>query len=394
MKLHYGWVVTFVCFMVAFFAWGAVFWGHSFYISVLNEQHGWSRVSLSWAVTTFWIAGLPMTVVVGGMIDRYGSRKIMMAGAALTGICVALLGEVTELWQVFAVYIVMAWAYPAIGAVGISSTLVKWFSKDLSVAMSVALTGSSMGAVILVPAMSELEVAFDFQFAIRVIAGTILFVALPLIALFLKEPESHNPAPPEPLFPYIRTTFSNPAFRVIAWAAGLSLAAQVGYIMHQIPILEVHMGRELASTAVAFSALCGITGRFVVGYLSRTMDLRILAAFCYSMGASGYLILSFSDTTFMLFVGCGVAGVVVGSLLMIPPLLVRQWLGDSDYGKTYGLLALTIYIFQGLGPGAVGLVQEYAGGYPAALWMQVAIMSLAIFALTRLGPPPRGTGVD
>ena len=47
-----------------------------------------------------------------------------------------------------------------------------------------------------------------------------------------------------------------------------------------------------------------------------------------------------------------------------------------------------------LGPGAVGLVQEYAGGYPAALWMQVAIMSLAIFALTRLGPPPRGTGVD
>ncbi len=39
-RLYHGWIVAAVCFVIAFFAWGAIFYGHGFFIAALAERHG------------------------------------------------------------------------------------------------------------------------------------------------------------------------------------------------------------------------------------------------------------------------------------------------------------------------------------------------------------------
>ena len=69
-------------------------------------------------------------------------------------------------------------------------------------------------------------------------------------------------------------------------------------------------------------------------------------------------------------------------------LLVRKWLGPDGYGKNYGLLAVFAYLCQGIGPGSVGLIHDYAGAYEPALWYLFVLLLLAVVVILRLGPPP------
>ena len=157
-RFHRGWAVTAGCFLIAIFAWGTVFYGHGFYISSLTRLHGWSTSAVSGAVTLFWVVGIPMTVITGGIIDRFGPRAAMAAGGTLVGISVLLLGQASELWHIYAAFVVMALGYPAVGAVGISATLGPWFDRNLGMAMSFALTGASVGAMVMVPATITIEI--------------------------------------------------------------------------------------------------------------------------------------------------------------------------------------------------------------------------------------------
>ena len=80
-RFHRGWAVTAGCFLIAIFAWGTVFYGRGFYIASLTRRHGGSTSAVSGAVTLFWVVGIPMTVITGGIIDAKFFGVLAMFGA-------------------------------------------------------------------------------------------------------------------------------------------------------------------------------------------------------------------------------------------------------------------------------------------------------------------------
>ncbi|MDF1731813.1 MAG: MFS transporter [Minwuia sp.] len=389
-RFHRGWAVTAGCFLIAIFAWGTVFYGHGFYISSLTRLHGWSTSAVSGAVTLFWVVGIPMTVITGGMIDRFGPRAVMAAGGTLVGISVLLLGQASELWHIYAAFVVMALGYPAVGAVGISATLGPWFDRNLGMAMSFALTGASVGAMVMVPVVTRIAVAEGFTFAATAAGLSIIIVTLPVAALVIARPPgaAEKAASATPALRHLGTTARIPAFWVIVLATGLSLAAQVGFLSHQIPVLEERLTRTAAADAVAVTAAAGIIGRFGLGFFAARFDLRWIAGVSYGVQALGLVAIAEAPPGLALYGACALSGFVVGCLVILPPLLARRWFGAAGYGKTYGLLALFLYLFQAMGPGMSGVIRDAAGSYGPALWTQSGILIVAIFVISRLSAPP------
>src|SRR5512133_1675853 len=85
LTFYYGWVivaVTFVCFAIGYTSY------HSFsifYVAIL-EEFGWSRGSTAVAFSCFMIVYGLTAPFAGGLVDRFGPRRIMPLGAIILGI--------------------------------------------------------------------------------------------------------------------------------------------------------------------------------------------------------------------------------------------------------------------------------------------------------------------
>ena len=85
------------------------------------------------------------------MIDRRGPMAFMTAGFVLIAAAAMLIGVVRELWQLYAVYLVLAVGFGMSSNVATSAIMTRWFMVRRARAMSVSSTGISLGGMILTP---------------------------------------------------------------------------------------------------------------------------------------------------------------------------------------------------------------------------------------------------
>ena len=165
MPFYRGWSVVIACGIIAAFSWGLGFYGLGVYLHALNHRHGWSTGLISVAVTLYYALSAGCLVVVGGVIDRHGPRGVLTYGVLAMAAAVALLGLITAPWQLFAVYVLMATGWSCLGSTGLSSTLLPWFGRRQGLALTLALTGASVGGMVLVPVLVALVQQHGFRFA-------------------------------------------------------------------------------------------------------------------------------------------------------------------------------------------------------------------------------------
>ena len=180
---------------MAVLAWGTVFYGHSVYMDALMRAHGWSASLISSAVLVFWIASLPGTLFVGMLVDRRGSVPVVAVGGTCIGGGLYLLGQISEPWQMFAIYATMGFGYPALAAAAISATLTPWFDRGFGVALGIALTGASVGGAIVPPLMVQHSTTHGFS-ATMAVVGTVVMAVVCVAVLTLclvGRPHSQGP---------------------------------------------------------------------------------------------------------------------------------------------------------------------------------------------------------
>jgi MFS family permease len=161
----------------------------------------------------------------------------------------------------------------------------------------------------------------------------------------------------------------------------LALAAQVGFIVHQISLLEPHLGESCAALTVSATAVAALLGRIALGVLSDRVDLRDLSAF--NIGAQGVaLVVMATWPSPAIFVAASlVFGLGVGNLITLPPLLAREEFGQRSFGTVFGLVAATAQVGVALGPGLMGVLHDALGSYRPVLWCRVGLESLAVAAM-------------
>ena len=143
-QLFYGWYIALGCSAMSMVAGGLGYYGLAVFLAPLQEEHGWSNSQVSGATSMFFLIGGVMGAVIGPYIDRYGPRTFQIVGVLVMGGFAMLIGGITELWQLYAVYACIAIGNGLASAVSIGAMMSRWWIRRRAKAMSVSATGISL----------------------------------------------------------------------------------------------------------------------------------------------------------------------------------------------------------------------------------------------------------
>ena len=78
-----------------------LFFGMAAWFPVLENSFGWSRAQLSWAFSLSRVEGTVTGPIGGYLIDKLGSRRMVLIGLLLLGVGFVMFSQVRELWHFY-----------------------------------------------------------------------------------------------------------------------------------------------------------------------------------------------------------------------------------------------------------------------------------------------------
>jgi MFS family permease len=383
-----GWRVVFACCAMALYAWSFGFYGHGIYLVELHRAHGWPATLISGASTAYYLFSAMLVVFVSEAVRHLGPRWFAILGTLFLGASTALLAIISAPWQLFAAYLLMSLGWAAMSAGGLTNMLGLWFDRKRGLAISLALTGASLGGVLIIPALVFAISVIGFPRAIAGAAVIMLLTLLPVVAFAIGTPPAHSasrapydasaatPALGKPEWTRARALRSF-AFWSVAAPFALGLLAQVGFLVHQIAFLEPLIGRTQAGLAVAVTTTTAVVGRLAVGLVVDRLDQRLVTAALLASQAIAYVVLSRVSDATVLIAACALLGFSVGNLVTLPALIVQREFPPQAFGMLVGLSTAIGQFTFAWGPGLLGLIRDGTGSYTAALLLCVALNVIA-----------------
>jgi MFS family permease len=378
---YHGWRVVAVCFLLALFCWGFGFYGHAVYLAELQRLHGWPAGLISGATTAFYLLSAVMAAFVSDGLARFGPKRFVLGGIGCMTVAALLLPQVRAPWQLYAVYLLMACGWAAMGLACITSLLGLWFRERRGMAISLALNGASCGGVVFAPLLVLLIDRVGFAPAMWMATAAMLLVLLPLVLAWVDRP----PRDPGAAAAWSAGAQSvaarwtkaralrSPHFWSVAGPFALALAAQVGFIVHQIAFLEPLLGRAGAGAAVAVTTTMAVVGRVGLGAVIDRLDQRITSALSFASQAAALLVMTQSESVPVLLAACAVFGFSVGNLITFPSLIIQREFDPAAFGLLAGLAVAVCQFAFAAGPGALGVLRDATGSYTVPLLVCVGL---------------------
>ena len=392
-----GWSVVVACGVIAACSWGLGFYGLGVYLEALHRLHGWPTSLISAAISAYYLVGALGLLVVGGVIERWGPALVMVYGSMAMGAAVAALGWLREPWHLFVVLVVMGTGWACLSLTAITAAIMPWFPDRSAPAVTLALTGASVGGMVFVPALVAIGQIHGFTALTAAGAATLLVVALPLSALVVRRPRtalpSGSPSGADGAGGRAwsrRQALATGRFWTLAVAFGLALVAQVGFIVHQLALLEPTLGHLQAALAVSATTVSALLGRVVAGALADRMDRRVLSASIFAVQAVALAVTAVSTSAPSLFTASVAFGLGVGNVITLPPLLVHAEFGARSFATIFGMASAAMQVGVALGPGLVGALRDATGGYAVAIGVLALLDAVAVGAVLwgrGAGPP-------
>ncbi|WP_129113472.1 MFS transporter [Halegenticoccus tardaugens] len=182
--VYYGWFVVGACFLGSLVVFGLSYSFGVFFDRMLVE-FGRSRgeTSLVFGVQTFVMYF--GAAVIGGFVDRYGTRRLLLCGMGFLGGGLAGVAVSTSFSQVVFFYGVVASIGLSVIYVVAFATVPRWFGRRRGFAGGVASSGTGVGMLLATPAASVFVAAVGWRrtYALfLVVSFALLAVAVSFIA--------------------------------------------------------------------------------------------------------------------------------------------------------------------------------------------------------------------
>ncbi|MBC7932904.1 MAG: MFS transporter, partial [Rubrivivax sp.] len=277
---------------------GLALYGLPFYYDFMVSEYGWTRAQVtSGNAYSKLIIGPVFGFAAGWIVDRFGPRRMMMAGVLMAGTALIGLSSAPTLGLFYFFYLFNALGYVCGGPLPNQVLLSRWFDKSRGKAMGFAYLGIGLGGA-LVPVLSNwMTQQFGWHTALRVLGVMVILIALPL-AYFVKENPASGAAP-------IRGVAAPPAsigsvvrswpFYLLAVGSMCSIGAVGGTNQHLKLFLSLDQGyaqgaaMKIVSVVLTFS----IIGRLLMGWLADRWPKKYVMLLIYLLIAAAIPLLFF-----------------------------------------------------------------------------------------------------
>jgi MFS family permease len=398
-EFRQGWPVILACFCTATFAWGFGFYGQSVYLAELQHARGWPAALIASGTTVYYLAGAFLLTFVHRALAWFGPRMLLAGGAVILGVGAIGLSQAAVPWQLFVCSLVMAVGWACTTTTAIATTLAHWFDRRRGLAISLALNGASAGGFTIAPLLVRFGHSLGLAQAVPPLVLAALAVLLPIILAGVGPPPEASAAG-SPVragafhvgerMPTLLTgqaqALTNWHFWSVSLPFALALAAQVGFIVHQVAFLLPRLGNQGAGIAIAATAMAAMAGRLVLGTVIDRLDQRFVAAASFaSQAAALTLMLALPATPTALYLGSVVFGLSVGNVITLPTLIIQREFAAQSFGMVLGLSSMVGQATLAFGPTLLGLAHDLTGGYGAALILCIALQLIGAVILLGRG---------
>ena len=370
---NYGWVIVAVSMLALIISNGLTTLGIPvFYKSIQTEFLAIGAIPADQAQTfianganlTFLLSGV-FSLVGGWMIPRFGLKRLMIVGCICLGTGLVLHSQATT---VTAVYLSRFLMGVSLGFVGVTPNVVlisKWFRERRGMALGIALTGTSIGGVLVPIISTPLIIAYGWRTAMLLVSLMVWLILLPAIVVLVRDTETTKD---EAGHEAVGFTFGEALRKPIFWVFALC-AALVFYpifVASQQFILYLQSGRigmELTAASWVQSILFAVSvgGKAAVGFLSdRLTSTRMILACSVVMFLSTFVLLSLTADNALLFIipfGFGYGGTFV-----LLQRIVSDYFGMRDYGKILGTVVMIEIAGAFVGGTITSRLADAAGG--------------------------------
>jgi MFS family permease len=369
---------------------GLTVWGLPFYYDFMVKEYGWSRARVtSGNAISKVVIGLAFGFLAGWLVDRFGVRKLMLAGTLMTGCALVGLGSISTIGTFYFFYMFVALGYVCGGPLPNQVLLSRWFTKSRGKAMGIAYLGIGLGGAVS-PWISHFLVQhFDWHSALKILGLILIGIALPL-AYFVKEPEVPRAKQQAVLGVKASGAFRSPYFYLLMLASMLSISAVAGtqQNLKLFLSLDQHFSQSDSTRILSLVLTFSIGGRLLMGWLADLWPKKYVMLLIYSLVACALPLLFVSGSRAPLYLFAVVFGIALGGEYMIVPLMTAEIFGAQFLGRLLGVLLAADGFADALSPWWIGHMRDVHGNYFRG-FMTLVCMALA-GAVAIMALPKRG----
>jgi MFS family permease len=390
--IFHGWFVVAAAFAVTFVGFGSAY-TFSAFLASLQRDFGASRgsVSLVFSVAGFLYFGLG--IVSGPLADRFGARRLAVAGMLLTGLGLAAASAARSLIEVYAAYglgvgLGVGCAYvPAIGAVQ------RWFVRRRGFASGFAVSGIGVGTLVMPPLATLLIDMLGWRGAYLALGLLAAAIGGGMALLIEDDPRGRGLGPDGDLLQTAATAraqgssvgeaIKSPRF-IALYAACLicSFGVFVPFV-HLVPYAADH--GVVAASAVLLLGVIGIgstAGRFFLGGLADRLGRQSSLLLMFVGMAVALAIWLVATSLWPLALFAFVYGVFYGGWVAVLPAVVMDYFGGRNVSGIIGILYTSVAFGTLIGPSAAGFAFDLTHDYRLPILASVAtnVIAAAIIA--------------
>lgn len=390
---NYSWVILAAGFLVLFFGTGSRF-AFGLVLKPMSEDLGWSRSTLTLAVTTFMLVSAVSLPAVGRLIDRYSLSLIMGAGAIAAASGMFLMGRVNEPWQLFVAYgLIYGVGIASISNLPVGVMISRWFERRRGIAVSVAVSGGAIGQLVIIGLLAAFLATLGWRAAFTTLGIVTVAVLAPVVFFAVRSrpnPTGSQPSPGSDR-PNSGAEGRGPTARSlgrILRSRQLTLLVIVYAICgfqdffvatHVVAFAQDQgVGTVLAGNLLAWMGLMGLAGVLLSGALADAFGASLPTLLCFLLRIFVFaFILFFQDT-----VAVAVFALLYGfTFLVTAPLTVvfaGAIFGQARLGVVAGSISMVHQISGGLGALVGAVIFDQWGSYDRGFVVLLAMSLLAV----------------
>jgi len=321
-------------------------------------------------------------------LDRYGTRKIAIAGCLTLVAGLFLSSQVSTLWQLyFSFGLVLATGFTLTGMVPHVFLISEWFSEKRASAIGVVYAGSGVGIMLLAPLSEWLISSFGWEHAFKIYTAMVLMGLLPLVLLsYQPGPHGHSGAHGAQKKADGNQWTARLALRSLQF--WLLFIARIGaasgttvIVTHQVAhVVDVGFSKLLAASIFGLAGITSSFGRVIFGFIADRLSKQAAYSLNIAMtivGVGSLMILRDPSQEWLLYFYVICFGIGFGSRAVIFSSLTADIFAGKGFGSILGYSTVAVGVGGALGSYFGGVFHDWTGSYTMSFTLSTLLLAIS-----------------
>ena len=366
---------------------------YTVFLVTFIEVFGWSRAEVSVAYAVAQAVNGISSPIVGLLVDRLGTRRLILIGGTVLTVGLLISSQVTALWQIILVYgVIMTLGANCLGLVVFVPLLSRHFVRHRGMAVSVVQSANGFARAFSAPLTTVMISGLGWRGAYLWQGVFMGIVLLPLAALFRGAGRGRVRGAVEGSGWTLAQAIRTPHFWLLTSVYMLTGLGSFLVALHQLAFaVDIGFDKQYAAGVLGMGAFLSLPGVILTGTISDYIGRELSAVVTYGtsiLGVGFGLMITSPDQHLLLWLHACFFGLTWGA--RGPAITAKT--ADLFPGPNLGTILGVITIGTGLGAAGgswlAGFVFDTTGSYRVAFWLSILFYVAGSITFWALRRPP------